>query len=49
MKGGIMNSQRVQAMAGYMPPALPFAQLPNPDSVIGPGIYRLGCRACAWD
>lgn len=35
MKGGIMNSQRVQAMAGYMPPARPFAQLPNPDSVLG--------------
>ena len=35
MKGGIMNSQRAIAAAGYQPPALPFAQLPNPDSVLG--------------
>jgi hypothetical protein len=35
MNGGVMKSQRARVGAGYQPPALPFAQLPNPDSVLG--------------
>lgn len=35
MNGGVMKSQRARVGAGYMPPARPFEQLPNPDSVIG--------------
>lgn len=35
MNGGVMKSQRARVGAGYQPPALPFAQFPNPDSVLG--------------
>ena len=35
MNGGVMLSQQLRAAAGYGPPAVPFASLPDPSSVPG--------------